>query len=317
MRRKNWSLLEKQFRKYSLSFFLKSYFSDGAIDMIGVLLDMEAYMGMSFIEVLRESIFYTSTTHFYEIMGGMDRLPQAFLPQLKENILLHQKMRKIVQKKNCITIHSIHEQTSEQFTITGDYAIVTIPFSALRFVTIEPYDSFSYNKRKAIRELNYMTSTKIAIEFKSRFWEREGQYGGKSITDQPIRFIYYPSYGIGTTGHAVIVASYTWADEALTWDSLSEKERIQYALMYLAEIYGNQVYFEFVSGVSFSWGQNPYSCGAFTALEPGQELELYPYIATTEGKVHFAGEHTTFTHGWMQGAIESGIRVAYEVNNLP
>ncbi len=33
------------------------YYSDGAIDMIGVLLDMEAYMGMSLIEVLREMIF--------------------------------------------------------------------------------------------------------------------------------------------------------------------------------------------------------------------------------------------------------------------
>lgn len=98
---------------------------------------------------------------------------------------------------------------------------------------------------------------------------------------------------------------------------LIRKERIQYALMNLAEIYGNQVYFEFVSGSSFSWGQNPYSCGAFTAFEPGQELELYPYMTMPEGKVHFAGEHTTLTHGWMQGAIESGIRVAYEVNNLP
>lgn len=67
--------------------------------MIGVLLDMEAYMGMSFIEVLRESIFFTSTSHFYEITGGMDQLPQAFLPQLKENILFHQKMTKIVQEK--------------------------------------------------------------------------------------------------------------------------------------------------------------------------------------------------------------------------
>lgn len=314
---KNWSLLEKQFRTYSLGFVLNTYFSDGAIDMIGVLLDMEAYMGMSFIEVLRESIFFTSTTHFYEITGGTDQLPQAFLPQLKENILFHQKMTQIVQEKNSVTIHSIHKQTSEYFTITGDLAIITIPFSALRFVKVEPFDSFSYNKRKAIRELNYIASTKIAIEFKSRFWEREGQYGGKSITDLPIRFTYYPSYGIGTKGHAMVLVSYTWADEALTWDSLSEKERIQYALMNLAEIYGNQVYFEFVSGSSFSWGQNPYSCGAFTAFEPGQELELYPYMTMPEGKVHFAGEHTTLTHGWMQGAIESGIRVAYEVNNLP
>lgn len=34
-------------------------------------------------------------------------------------------------------------------------------------------------------------------------------------------------------------------------------------------------------------------------------------------QVYFAGEHTSSTHGWIQGAIESGIRVAYEVNNLP
>ena len=41
------------------------------------------------------------------------------------------------------------------------------------------------------------------------------------------------------------------------------------------------------------------------------------YIAVPEGRVHFAGEHTTLSHGWMQGAIESGIRVAVEVNDLP
>jgi monoamine oxidase len=314
---RNWPLVEKKFRKHSLGFILKSYFSDGAIDMMGVLLDMEAYMGMSFVEVLREAILFTSSIHFYEITGGMDLLPQAFLPQLKEDIWFHQKMTKIVQHENSVTIHFTHQQTSEHFTITGDLAIVTIPFSALRFVKVEPYDSFSYTKRKAIRELNYIAATKIAIEFKSRFWEKEGQYGGKSITDLPIRFTYYPSYGIGTKGPAVILASYTWADEALTWDSLSAEDRIKYALKNLEEIYGHQVYSEFILGTSFSWSQNPYSCGGFTALEPGQETELYPYIAMPEGRVHFTGEHTTLTHGWIQGAIESGIRVAYEVNDLP
>ncbi|MGG0188036.1 flavin monoamine oxidase family protein [Bacillus rhizoplanae] len=314
---KNWFVIEKQYKKYSLGFVLNSYLSDGAIDMIGILLDMEAYMGMSVVEVLREMIFFTSTNEFYEITGGMDVLPQSFLPQLKENILFHQKMTAIIQQNESVTIRSIHEKTSEQFMVTGDRAIITIPFSALRFVKIEPFDSFSYYKRRAIRELNYIAATKIAIEFKSRFWERIGQYGGKSITDLPIRFTYYPSYGIQTTGAAVVLASYTWADEALTWDSLSNEERIQYALKNLAELYGNQVYSEFVSGASFSWSQSPYSCGAFTAFEPGQELELYPYIKIPEGRVHFAGEHTTLTHGWMQGAIESGIRVAYEVNHLP
>ncbi|WJE55180.1 flavin monoamine oxidase family protein [Bacillus cereus] len=313
---RNWSIVERRYKVYSLGSFLNLYYSDGAIDMIGVLLDMEAYMGMSLIEVLREMIFFTSTTTFYEITGGMDALPQSFLPQLKDNIWFYQKMTKIVQQDNCVSVYSRHEQTSKQYMVTGDLAIITIPFSALRFIEVEPYHSFSYYKRRAIRELNYIAATKIAIEFKSRFWEREGQYGGKSITDLPIRFSYFPSYGIHTKGAALVLASYTWADEALTWDSLSNEDRVRYTLKNLAEIYGNQVYTEFVSGASYSWSENPYSCGGFTAFEPGQELEIYPYTRTVEGRVYFAGEHTTLTHGWMQGAIESGIRVAYEVNDL-
>ncbi|QHZ47037.1 flavin monoamine oxidase family protein [Bacillus sp. NSP9.1] len=313
---RNWRIVEQKYRFHSLGSFLSAYYSAGAIDMIGVLLDMEAYMGISLIEVLRESIFFTSPARFYEITGGMDRLPHAFLPQLKDHILFQQKMVEISQKQNSVTIHCIHQQSAEHVALTGDLAIVTIPFSAMRFVKVEPFHSFSYYKRRAIRELNYIAATKIGIEFKSRFWEKVGQLGGKSITDLPIRFSYYPSYGIGSAGPALMLASYTWADEALTWDSQPEGERIRYTLRNLAEIYGNIVYSEFVSGASFSWSQNPYSVGGFTAFEPGQEIELYPYIPTPEGRVHFAGEHTSLTHGWMQGAIESGVRVAYEVNHL-
>lgn len=90
--------------------------------------------------------------------------------------------------ENSVTIHCQHQQTAEFASFTADLAIVTIPFSTLRFVKVEPYHSFSYYKRRAIRELNYISATKIGIEFKSRFWEKAGQRGGKSITDLPIRF---------------------------------------------------------------------------------------------------------------------------------
>ncbi|MEH7074289.1 flavin monoamine oxidase family protein [Neobacillus drentensis] len=314
---KNWPQIEKQYRSLSFGAFLNTYFSIGANDMIGVLLDLEAFMGMTFVEVLREIIILTTTKSFYEITGGMDRLPLAFVPQLRENIHFNQRMMEISQSQDSVTIHCKHQLTSLNTKITGDLAIVTIPFSTLRFVKIEPYHSFTYYKRVAIRELNYMASTKIAIEFKSRFWEKEGQRGGKSITELPIRFSYYPSYGIGTPGPAVVIASYIWADEALTLESLSEKEQLQCALANLAEIYGPYVYSEFISGTTYSWSKNPYSCGGFTSFEPGQDLELYPYVSTVEGRVHFAGEHTSLTHGWIQGAIESGVRTAKEVNDRP
>ncbi|OIK09947.1 amine oxidase [Bacillus sp. MUM 116] len=321
--KKNWRLIENEFKNYSLGSFLNSYhyqygttFSEGAIDMIDVLLDYEAYMGMSFLEVMREASQFR-TNRFFEITGGMDLLPKAFLPQLKDDIRYYQRMTKIIQDNNRVTIHFRDERTSNTSTITSDLAIITIPFSVLRFVKIEPFHSFSYYKRRAIREINYMAATKVGIEFKSRFWEKYGQYGGKSITDLPIRFTYYPSQGIGTNGPAVVLASYTWADEAMTWNGLTDEDRIFYSLKNLAEIFGDQVYSEFVSGTSFSWVNNPYATGAVVAFDPGQENELFPYIKLPEGRVHFAGEHTTLTHGWMQGAIESGIRVANEVNHLP
>jgi monoamine oxidase len=113
----------------------------------------------------------------------------------------------------------------------------------------------------------------------------------------------------------VILASYTWEDDAMLWDSLDEKNRIKHALENLASIHGPIVYDEFVTGTSHSWAQYPFSGGAFSIFKPEQETELAPFISTPEGRIHFAGEHTSTTHAWIQGAVESGIRVAYEVNH--
>ncbi|WP_019413299.1 FAD-dependent oxidoreductase, partial [Paenisporosarcina sp. TG20] len=112
-------------------------------------------------------------------------------------------------------------------------------------------------------------------------------------------------------------ASYTWEDDSIPWDSLSEENQIHQALKSLATIYGQQVYDEYITGASKSWTINPYSAGAFALFKPEQETELFAYLGTAEGRVHFAGEHTSLPHGWIQGAIESGIRVANEINCLP
>jgi monoamine oxidase len=321
--RRNWPLAIKELDKYSMDAYLRynpfgTKLSTGAIDMIKVILSLEGLLELSFLELLRElMILFTPNIRFYEITGGNDQLPKEFIPQLKENIMFGQKVRKIVQHNNQVTVHSVHTKILESFQITGDLAIVAIPFSVLQFVEIEPRDSFSHNKWKAIRELHYVGSTKTGIQFKRRFWEKEGMYGGKTVSDLPITYTQYPSHDLGTTGSGVILASYTWEDDAIPWDSLGDEERLEYALKNLTTIHGKQVYREFETGVSHSWVRYPYSAGAFTMFKPEQVTELSPYISTPEGRIHFAGEHTSTTHGWIQGAIESGIRVAYEVNDLP
>jgi monoamine oxidase len=42
-----------------------------------------------------------------------------------------------------------------------------------------------------------------------------------------------------------------------------------------------------------------------------------PLIAKPEGRVYFAGEHTSPWIGWMQGALQSGLRAAREIVQAP
>ncbi len=319
----NWRWVIKEYDKLSMDGFLR-YNPNGitlspiAIEMIKVLLAIEGLSELAFIDLLREfMILFDPNVRFYEITGGNDQLPKAFLPQLEENILYGQQLTKIVQHRNQVTIHTVDTESLIKGETTYDICILTIPFSILQFIEVEPHDSFSHYKWKAIRELHYVTSIKIGLQFKSRFWEEQGIEGGQTTSDLPIRFSYYPSHDIEKTETGIIIASYTWEDDSIPWDSLSEENRIQQALKNLATIHGPQVYDEFISGISYSWAQNPYAGGAFSLFKPEQETELSPSLSSPEGRVHFAGEHTALPHGWIQSAIESGIRVAYEVNDLP
>jgi monoamine oxidase len=52
----------------------------------------------------------------------------------------------------------------------------------------------------------------------------------------------------------------------------------------------------------------------FALFAPEQQTDLHAAIVSPEGRVHFAGEHCSLYHGWIQGALESGIRAAKEVH---
>lgn len=64
---------------------------------------------------------------------------------------------------------------------------------------------------------------------------------------------------------------------------------------------------------------NPYAFGEAAIFSPGQLSLLQQDVESSEwdGKVHFAGEHASLKHAWIEGAVESGIRAALEVNETP
>ena len=62
------------------------------------------------------------------------------------------------------------------------------------------------------------------------------------------------------------------------------------------------------------WADDPWAQGSYAALRPGQWTRYWGELGRAEGAVHFAGEHTsTYSQGYLDGAVESGERAAREV----
>ncbi|WP_377890558.1 flavin monoamine oxidase family protein [Alkalihalobacillus sp. R86527] len=311
--------LSKEYGDYSMGEFLRFNplgrpLSRNAIRFIAVMLGIEGFPNFAFTDILTDIIYpiFSKKIKFYEIQGGNDRLPYSFVNGLQSDIYLNRKVEKIVQSENGVQIQAEDPLTGQRFTYSGDAAIVTVPFPVFQFIDVYPYESISFKKWQAIRELINVPAVKIGIEFSRRFWEDDNI--GNALSDLPTRFSYVPSHNIGSSGSGVLLASYSWGNDAVLWGSLPEKERILMVLKDLAKIYGNRVYTEYMNSITFNWSQNPYSAGCFTLFTPGQEENLGEIIRQPEGKLHFAGEHTSSFHGWMEGAIQSGVRAAYEVN---
>jgi monoamine oxidase len=96
--------------------------------------------------------------------------------------------------------------------------------------------------------------------------------------------------------------------------SLKESERISFVLEHTEKLFPG-IRENFEVGVSKCWDEDEWERGASSWYKPGQMSELWPHVARPEGRVHFAGEHTSAWIRWMQGALHSGNRVAREVND--
>lgn len=306
---KYWDLLLGQHGDESLfEFFRRQHYSVDSITAFTRVAGMEPVMRNSVLEMLQVAIAWHDTG-MIQIVGGMDGLPNAFVPTIKDSLRLGAEVTALNYTADSVTVHYRRGADLEQ--IDGDFAIVSLPYPVLRFVEI--LKSFSPGKQFAMRHLNYLNAVKIFLECRRRFWEQDdGIQGGTSVTDLPIHQIVYPEHG-RETGRGVLIGCYTYDREANRWGALPPEERVRQAQKYVAHIHP-QIMEEFETGTSKVWGQDKFAGGAFAIFEPGQQALLYQHILAPEGPVHFAGEHTSLKHSWIEGAVESGLRAAHEVH---
>jgi monoamine oxidase len=120
----------------------------------------------------------------------------------------------------------------------------------------------------------------------------------------------------GQRGVRGILESYMAGPAARQAAALGEEDRPASTLGDMEKVFpGIRAHYE--GGTSYCWDQDPWAQGDYAWFKPGQVATLLPHLARAEGRVHFAGEHTSAWPGWMQGALASGYRAAQEVNAAP
>lgn len=141
--------------------------------------------------------------------------------------------------------------------------------------------------------------------------------GGGHISDHANRFTYFEHSSGAPEGSrgGIVLASYSWSDDALKWDAFADEERYLRALSGVQSVFGRRCEVFFTGRCKTqSWMRDHYAYGEASVLFPGQHLELFPDIPTSEGPLHFAGDHTSIKPAWIEGALESAVRTALHVH---
>ena len=261
------------------------------------IISNNTYLNTSYGSILRNE--------YLKIRGGSDLLPHSFYNSsaLNNKIYLGVPVTSIHQQNNNVTV-----QTSNGNQFIADRVLCTVPITVLNKIQFTP--PLSPEKQTAMNGgYRYAPSTRVYMQFQNRFWENES-LNGWGNSDVPEE-IWQPTWDLaGSTG---IIMSYLRWTAAQEMDALSEEERINYILSRWENIFPGAAS-SLQSGMSQSWAEEEWSKGAWASPTGSQDAALANHIGLAEDRIHFAGEHASDDHGWMQGALFSGLRAAAEIN---
>jgi len=241
----------------------------------------------------------------YRIEGGNDRLALALAAHLGDRVHLNTELLAVSQRGGTIRTSLRSGRTRSQ--AQTDYLVFTLPASLLRRVPITP--ALPVQQHEAIANLKYGRGTKTLLQFSNRFW-RSGTRPRAFGSTLPI--------GAGWEGNedqrgkAGIISLLAGGSASDATAAIVDREGIGGLVRGLDWLGSKDA--ELLAWRQTRWESEPWSRGGYAVFDAGFRPEQRRWLAQPFERVFFAGEHTSMRwQGYMNGAVESGHRVAAEV----
>jgi monoamine oxidase len=238
--------------------------------------------------------------NFWAIDGGNSSLPRAMRKALKGDLVLGCPVA-------AVRADATHAEViaTDGRRFRGRRAIFTLPFSALRFVDFDPI--LDGAQAEAVNTLPYGTCWHAYLSVASKFWEADGLPPGLWSDDLVGRI-----NAVRAGGEIVGMYVFLTGRQAMRLNRLpmdAAKQAYMTALAAARPSTKGAVKME----RAWSWVNDPYAGGMYAYWRPGMIARFKAEMAKPAGTIHFCGEHTADSTRGLEGALESGERVATEV----
>jgi monoamine oxidase len=245
----------------------------------------------------------------YHVRDGNDAITNALAGRL-DGVIETSTGVEAIRRAADGTYRCMVRRGGTSFAIGAEAVVITVPFTLLRNIELDI--PLSPEKRRAIDELGYGTNAKLMTGYKSRPWRDAGS-NGSVLADLPFQLCWETSrLQPGVSG---ILTNFSGGQHGLDVGRGSERDQARSFVGELERIFpGVAAAHEGQKSVRFHWPTNPYVRGSYASYKPGQWTAFRGVEGTKEGRVFFAGEHTSLeSQGFMNGGCESGERAAREV----
>jgi monoamine oxidase len=246
----------------------------------------------------------------YGLRGGNDQLPFAFAAALGHRITYRAEVRRIDSRPDQVVV-GYEGMSGARQEIVADFGVCTIPFPVLRQLDLT---GLADQKMRAIEQYQLAAAARVYFQTRKRFWRNDsvGVLGGLKMigTDTPAERIWNTSPG--QPGPQGMLHAYLIDGNARALERVADSERVSRIQTEIARFLPG-LDTDIVASYVKAWREDRFARGGFAFAEPGQFRWIFSAARRSDNRLHFAGEHTSVSFGWMDGALESGERVATEI----
>jgi len=258
----------------------------------------------SMLAILPDLAYHFGDQNCFRIDGGNDRLPREMAGRLGDRIHLDQPVTAIDRRRSTVKVITRGAREWE-----ADEVVCTIPFTILKDVDVSP--TWSPGKAKLIQRMEWDPVVKVVAQTTSPAWLSQSVRGWPMAGgDQAwVRVIDITGNEPGGFGNTFFYLVGHFALDYLKRPAGTRKEDL--VRLFRKQLPGLMPETVFLD--EFSWSDQPWIKAAYANVPIGDGWMIAEW-KTPEGGIHFAGDFTTLKSGWVEGAIESGLRAARAID---